>query len=241
MNRTREIIFMGIGILTGITLCGPAAQAATAITATLSSQPIYVNGQRVSMTAYTIGGNNYVKLRDIGQAVDFGVTYDAATNSVYIDPNSSDQEEVKQVAQTPASPSAASLSEDTVRSTIRALRDTYPTNTPYGAPYRSTSNGPYGAAPSNCAGWATLCSDAAFGNLPWRRVDRPSWDQIRAGDLIEYRNSSAYHVVVVLDKTSEYVKVTESGNNNKARWGGQYPQWWLEDQSSYILYTRYPN
>ena len=27
MNRTREVIFMGIGILTGITLCGPAAQA----------------------------------------------------------------------------------------------------------------------------------------------------------------------------------------------------------------------
>ena len=241
MNRTREIIFMGIGILTGITLCGPAAHAATTISAALSNQPIYVNGQRVSMTAYTIGGNNYVKLRDIGQAVDFGVTYDAATNSVYIDPNSSYQEEVKQVVQTPASPSTASLSEDTVRSTIRALRDTYPTNTPYGAPYRSTSNGPYGAAPSNCAGWATLCSDAAFGNLPWRRVDRPSWDQIRAGDLIEYSNSSAYHVVVVLDKTSEYVKVTESGNNNKARWGGQYPQWWLEDQSSYILYTRYPN
>ena len=57
MNRTREIIFMGIGILTGITLCGPAAQAATALTATLSSQPIYVNGQRVSMTAYAIGGS----------------------------------------------------------------------------------------------------------------------------------------------------------------------------------------
>lgn len=37
MNKTQEIIFMGIGILNGITLCGPAAQAATAITATLSS------------------------------------------------------------------------------------------------------------------------------------------------------------------------------------------------------------
>ena len=37
-----------------------------------------------------------------------------------------------------------------------------------------------------------------------------------------------------------YIKVTESGTNNKARWGGQYPQWWLEDQPTYILYTRYP-
>ena len=238
MNRTREVIFMGIGILTGITLCGPAAQAATNLTATLSSQPIYVNGQQVSMTAYAIGGNNYVKLRDIAQAVDFGVTYDAATNSVHIDPNSSYQEEVKQVAQTPASPST--LTEETVQATIRALRDTYPTNTYYGAFYRSTSNGPYGAAPTHCAGWAILCSDAAFGNLPWRRVDRPTWEQIRPGDLIEYTDSSARHVVVVLDKTSEYVKVTESGTNNKARWGGQYFQWWLEEQPSYILYTRYP-
>lgn len=30
------------------------------------------------MTAYSIGGSNYVKLRDIGKAVDFGVTYGAA-------------------------------------------------------------------------------------------------------------------------------------------------------------------
>ena len=63
MNRKREVIFMGIGVLAGLALSGPAAQAATTITATLSSQPIYVDGQRVSMTAYSIGGNNYVRLR----------------------------------------------------------------------------------------------------------------------------------------------------------------------------------
>ena len=37
------------------------------------------------MTACTIGGSNYVRLRDIGRAVDFGMTYDAATNSIHID------------------------------------------------------------------------------------------------------------------------------------------------------------
>ena len=89
MNRTREVIFMGIGILTGITLCGPAAQAADYLKATVSSQPIYVNGQRVQMEAYSIHGNNFIMLRDIGRAVDFGVEYDPATNSVHIDPNSS--------------------------------------------------------------------------------------------------------------------------------------------------------
>ena len=85
MNRKREAVFMGLGILAGLALSGPAVQATTSITATLSSQPIYVDGQRISMTAYNISGNNYVRLRDIGSAVDFGVTYDAATNSVYID------------------------------------------------------------------------------------------------------------------------------------------------------------
>jgi len=85
MNRKRETVFMGIGVLAGLALSGPAAHAATGITATLSNQPIYVDGQRVTMTAYHIGGSNYVRLRDIGRAVDFGVTYDAATNTVHID------------------------------------------------------------------------------------------------------------------------------------------------------------
>ena len=106
MKKGTAITFAA-GVFAGIVLCGPVAQAATGLTATPSSQSIYVNGQRVSMTAYAIAGNNYVKLRDIGQAVDFGVTYDAATNSVYIDPNAHYQEEVTPSAQTTTSPSTA--------------------------------------------------------------------------------------------------------------------------------------
>lgn len=91
---------MGLGILASLTLSGPAAQAADYLTALPSSQPIYVDGQRISMTAYNIGGNNYVKLRDIGKAVNFGVIYDAAANSVYITSTQPYQEEL------PAAPSA---------------------------------------------------------------------------------------------------------------------------------------
>ena len=128
MSRTKDAIIMGIGILAGLALSGPAAQAATtAITATPSSQPIYVNNQRVQMTAYSIGGNNYVRLRDIGKAMDFGVTYDAATNSVHIDPGTHYQEET--------APSA--LTEASVQATLWGLRNQYPTGTVYGAFYRS--------------------------------------------------------------------------------------------------------
>ena len=231
MNRKREAIFMGIGILAGLALSGPAAQAATEVlTASRTSQTFYLNGQKVEFEAYSIHDNNFVKLRDIAQAVDFGVTYNAATNSVYIDPDAHYQEEA----------ASSVLTEAAVQATIRALRNVYPTGTVYGEFYRSYSNGPYGMAPNHCAGWATLCSDAAFGDLPWRRVNNPSWESIRAGDLIRFNTDSSGHVVVVLDKTDEYIKVTESGTTNKARWGGQYFRWWLEEQPGYTRFTRYP-
>ncbi len=240
MSRKREAIFMGIGILTGLALCGPAAQAATNITASLSSQPIYVDGQRVFMTAYAIGSNNYVRLRDIGQAVDFAVDYDAATNSVHINSDRPYQQEVIQPAQTAPSPSSTGVTVESVQAALAELKTIYPDGVVYPTPYRSTSNGPYTKG-IHCAGWAALCSDAAFGNLPWRRISRPAWDQIRPGDLVEYKNPDSYHVVVVVKKTDEYIGVTESGNHNKALWGGQYFKWWLEEQPQYVLYTRYPN
>ena len=225
---------MGIGILTGLALCGPAAQAVDYLQAKPSSQAIYVDGQKVEMEAYFIHGNNFVKLRDIGKAVDFGVAYDADTNSVRIDPNAHYQEEV------PTPVPSTGITEESVKAALSELRTEYPTGTLYGAFFRSYSNGPYGMAPSNCAGWATLCSDTAFGDLPWRRIENPRWKDIRPGDLIEYDNAYGGHVIVVQEKTDEYVKVTESGTNNKARWGGQYFKWWLEERPGYASYTRYP-
>ncbi|WP_166245273.1 stalk domain-containing protein [Paenibacillus turpanensis] len=45
---------------------------------------IYVDGQEVQFTAYNINGNNYFKLRDLAQAIDFAVTWDGAANQVGI-------------------------------------------------------------------------------------------------------------------------------------------------------------
>ena len=230
MSKTREALCMGMGILAGIVLSGPAAQAATtATTAELSTQPIYVDGEQVSMTAYAINGHNYVKLRDVGEAVGFNVYWDGSAVQI-----ESDQ---PYTGEPPAEPE---LTEESVQATLWGLREQYLTGTVYGSFYRSYSDGPYGMAPTHCAGWATLCSDAAFGDLPWRRINYPSWEDIRPGDLIRYDNSYGGHVVVVLDKTDEYIMVTESGTNNKVRWGGQYFRWWLEEQSGYACFTRYP-
>ncbi|MBD5085504.1 MAG: hypothetical protein HDT33_10755 [Clostridiales bacterium] len=238
MSRKREAIFMGIGILAGLALSGPAAQAADYLTARPTTQTFYVDGRQVQFEAYQIHGNNFVKLRDIGKAVDFGVTYDAATNSVYIDPDIPYAEEITTSAQ--ATPTPSALTEENVRAAILALKQTYPHGAVYPAPYCTKSlHRPYTNC-DHCAGWAMLCSDAAFGSLPWRRVDNPRWEDIRAGDVLDYRNEYSGHAIVVIEKTNEYVKVTESGMNNHTLWGGQYPRWWLEQQPGYTLNTRYP-
>lgn len=62
-----------IGFLCGALLFGGTTACAAGIIAERSSHPIYVDGESVQMEAYTINGNNYVKLRDIGQAVGFNV------------------------------------------------------------------------------------------------------------------------------------------------------------------------
>lgn len=61
------------GFLCGALLFGGGTALAAGVAAEPSRQPIYVDGQQVQMSAYSIGGNNYVKLRDIGQAVGFNV------------------------------------------------------------------------------------------------------------------------------------------------------------------------
>lgn len=54
-------------------------------TATLNTSIIYKDGEVVSLTAYTINGNNYFKLRDVAKAFNIGVTWDGATSTIGID------------------------------------------------------------------------------------------------------------------------------------------------------------
>ena len=66
----RTITAMVTGMVIGAVL---VSEAAAGIVAEPTWQKIYVDGRQVSMTAYNIAGNNYVRLRDIGQQVGFNV------------------------------------------------------------------------------------------------------------------------------------------------------------------------
>ena len=67
----KEILLITTGIFAGTLLCHGGGAAAAGTVAEPSWQPIFVNGKQVQMEAYNIHGNNFVKLRDIGQTVPF--------------------------------------------------------------------------------------------------------------------------------------------------------------------------
>ena len=76
MGKKREIVMLATGFVLGIALAPAAAHAASELlTAAPSTQTFYVNGELVELEAYGIHGNNFVMLRDIGQAVGFNVYY----------------------------------------------------------------------------------------------------------------------------------------------------------------------
>ena len=85
MSRLKNIGLVLCGLALGLSLSAPAAQAVESLKATLSTNRILVDGQETHMTAYTIGGSNYVWLRDIGKAVGFEVYWDGDAKCVQVE------------------------------------------------------------------------------------------------------------------------------------------------------------
>jgi len=52
--------------------------------AAVSTQNFFLNNTQVYPIAFNIDGSNYVMLRDLGALLDFGITFNAATNSIAV-------------------------------------------------------------------------------------------------------------------------------------------------------------
>ena len=85
MNRIKNTGLVLCGLVLGLTLSAPAAQAVESLKATLSTNRILVDDQEVRLTAYNINGNNYVMLRDIGKTVGFEVYWDGDAKCVQVE------------------------------------------------------------------------------------------------------------------------------------------------------------
>lgn len=53
--------------------------------AVLSTAKVYINGTEAKLMAYVIDGLTYFKLRDVGTAVNFGISWDGSANTISID------------------------------------------------------------------------------------------------------------------------------------------------------------
>ena len=91
-SRGKEAAVVASGVLLGVAIAAPAAGAA--LTAQQSTQKIVVDGQPVQIEAYSINGSNYCKLRDVGKAVGFHVSYDPLTNTVQISAKNEYKEDI---------------------------------------------------------------------------------------------------------------------------------------------------
>lgn len=107
----KEILLMTTGIFAGTLLCHGGGAAAAGTVAEPSWQPIFVNGEQVQMEAYNIHGNNFVKLRDIGQTVGFNVYWQ---DGVQVD-SASPYTGTAPLQETSVSPTTQELRQEMVR------------------------------------------------------------------------------------------------------------------------------
>ena len=237
-SRRKEIVLVTAGILAGIAVSGPAAQAAAGLMATPSSQQFYVNEQRVNLEAYEINGSSYVKLRDVGQAVGFGVTYDAATNSVIISPDQPYAEEVKAPQSKDSTlVNGKSITEENVLELLRQIEKDWPKGTVWGSektPGTYKNEVPGTAAKKvmdtmrvnatyGCGSYAAMVSSLIFGDSanPARKLDDLS--QIRPGDIVFRVNNKTgklWHVTIALESPNEAsaFHITDGNCNSMVYW-----------------------
>lgn len=133
-HRGKSMAPLLAGIMVGMALAGPVANAATEyFQAQRTPHPIYVDGQQVQMETYAINGHNYVKLRDIGEKVGFEVYWDGSAAQIVSDQPYTGQPPVQTPAPTTAPSSASDYSAqanpaifqgELSRENYNAIRDT---------------------------------------------------------------------------------------------------------------------
>lgn len=172
------------GLVLGAVLFGGGTALAAGILAEPSTQTFFVDGQQIQMEAYAIGGNNYVKLRDVGRAVDFGVVYDGATNSVRMDSAAPYTEEAPATTPTPSAGAWEDFSQqaapaiftgDLTREVYNAMRQTVIDKDTLLA-----GDGKGGATVATTEGRRMVMEEvaAAMGNYPVYSIEAPAVGQL---------------------------------------------------------------
>jgi len=112
-----------------------------------------------------------------------------------------------------------------------ALQDKYPEGMPW------TNANTYKGG--GCVAFANILSDAAFGvDAPYHTVIRPTYEDIRVGDILRLNDNT--HSVIVLKKDSECIEIAEGNYNSSIHWGRIIFRDSLDNGQIDYLISRYP-
>ncbi len=135
----------------------------------------------------------------------------------------------------PALPNGMEINDGNIREIIYGLKADYPEgmrwtndNSYFSKALRTTGYG--------CAGFALICSDAVFGDMP-ATGEHSDFDQIRVGDILRVMYDT--HSVIVLEKKADSVVVAEGNYNYSIHWGREISRAELEKEN-FVATTRYP-
>ena len=204
------------------------------------------------MTAYAIGGHNYVMLRDVAEAVDFNAYWDGKAVQIESDQPYTGEAPASQTSQ----PAVASqgvgdgylangkpITEANVLELLRQIEKDWPNGTVWGThniPGTYKNEIPsteakrlmyaYGVNPYYaCGGYAAMVNSLLFGDTanPVRQVEDLS--QIRPGDIIfRVRNDTGklWHVTIALESPNgmNAFHYTDGNNGGTVYWpDSQHP------------------
>lgn len=140
------------------------------------------------------------------------------------------------VSALPAAGAASVPTQEQAYASMIALKSSYPegmrwTNDNFYGWKGGVYSGGYG-----CAGFAFLLSDAAFGELPARKVTGFQYSDVKVGDILRINNGS--HSVIVLEVHEDNVILAEGNYNSSIHWGRSLSR--QEVMNAEYLMTRYP-
>ena len=170
-------------------------------------------------------GYTYYKLRDLGAALNFTVDWTSEEGITIQTPTPA----------VPTLPNGAPMTDENIREILYGLKTDYPEGMRWtnDNSYKSTALRITGYG---CAGFALICSDAVFGDLPISAT-HSDFDAIRVGDMVRVNNDT--HSVVVLEKRTDSIIVTEGNYNSSIHWDRELSRSSLEKGNFYVQ-TRYP-
>ena len=136
----------------------------------------------------------------------------------------------------PAAGAASAPTQEQVYASMIALKSSYPegmrwTNDNFYGWKGGVYSGGYG-----CAGFAFMLSDAAFGELPARKVTGFQYSDVKVGDILRINNGT--HSVIVLEVHEDNVILAEGNYNSSIHWGRSLSR--QDVMNSEYLMTRYP-